>query len=306
MPRMQRMQIVDEPTVYHVINRTALPGLPMGEEEKAFLLQMLQRLVNKYFIEIFGFCFMGNHFHLLLRTRPETDIPDALLAERLRLLLGDSAPDPHSPQGIRLRSKLVSINPFIQELKQAFSRFYNKRHQRRGFFWGERYKSVIVEPGHTLLHCLAYIDLNPVRAGLVQRPQEYGWCSLGYHKLQGNKDGLLSMRYDYEDWKNVGQDELLAKYEDFVAATGALDPEYASAAGGATDKRTGSEDITRADRFRKRTRYFTDSGFIGSKTFVLKNIARFAGDYDFNANRQPKKVKGLEEIYSLRRLSELL
>ncbi len=306
MPRMQRMQIVDEPTVYHVINRTALPGLPMGEDEKAFLLQMLQRLVSKYFIEIFGFCFMGNHFHLLLRTRPESEIPDALLAERLRSLLGETAPDPSSPQGIRLKSKLVSINPFIQELKQAFSRFYNKRHKRRGFFWGERYKSVIVEPGNTLLHCLAYIDLNPVRAGLVQKPQDYGWCSLGYHKLQGNKDGLLSVQYGFEAWENDEQHELLEKYEIFVAEAGALEAEYEKIAGTAADGTSVSEEITRADRFRRRTRYFTDSGFIGSKAFVLKNIARFADDYDFTASRQPKKVKGLENIYSLRRLSELL
>ncbi len=302
MPRMQRMQIVDEPTVYHVINRTALPGLPMGDEEKAFLLQMLQRLVNKYFIEVFGFCFMGNHFHLLLRTRPESDIADDLLAERLRLLLGESAPDPASPQGRRFRTKLASINPFIQELKQAFSRFYNKRHKRRGFFWGERYKSVIIEPGNTLLHCLAYIDLNPVRAGLVKHPQDYGWCSMGYHRLYGNKDGLLSVDFGYEDWDGQNVQERLAQYEKFVVDTGALEPR----AGGSDDGSDNDGEITRRDRFRKKTRYFTDSGFIGSKGFVLRHIARFAGDYDFGANRQPKKVKGFDDIYSLRRLSEIL
>lgn len=306
MPRMQRMQILDEPTVYHVVNRTALPGLPMGEEEKAFLLQMLQRLVNKYFIEIFGFCFMGNHFHLLLRTRPETAVADVLLVERLRLLLGDSAPEPDSEQGLRFRSKLTSINPFIQELKQAFSRFYNKRHKRRGFFWGERYKSVIVEPGHTLLHCLAYIDLNPVRAGLVERPQDYSWCSLGYHRLFGNKDGLLSMEYGYSAWDEHDPKQRLAQYETFIAETGALNFLPGKGSEIPESERAKSGDITRTDRFLKKTRYFTDSGFIGSKSFVLKNIARFADDYDFSAGRQPKKVKGLEEIYSLRRLSEIL
>jgi hypothetical protein len=46
----------------------------------------------------------------------------------------------------------------------GFSRFYNRRHNRRGFFWGDRFKSVIVEKGETLINCLTYIDLNPVRA----------------------------------------------------------------------------------------------------------------------------------------------
>ena len=49
----------------------------------------------------------------------------------------------------------------------------NKRHNRRGFFWGDRFKSVIVENGDTLINCLAYIDLNPVRAGMVKRPEDY-------------------------------------------------------------------------------------------------------------------------------------
>jgi hypothetical protein len=48
----------------------------------------------------------------------------------------------------------------------GFARFYNRRHDLRGYFWGDRLKSVIVENGVTLINCLAYIDLNPLRAGL--------------------------------------------------------------------------------------------------------------------------------------------
>lgn len=65
--------------------------------------------------------------------------------------------------------------------KSGFSRYYNKRHKRKGFFWNDRFKSVIVEDGDTLINCLAYIDLNPVRAGIVEQLAEYRWCSLGYH-----------------------------------------------------------------------------------------------------------------------------
>jgi len=52
---------------------------------------------------------------------------------------------------------------------------------RRGYFWGDRFKSVIVDKGVTLVNCLAYIDLNPLRAGSVKHPEEYRWSSIGYH-----------------------------------------------------------------------------------------------------------------------------
>jgi hypothetical protein len=51
----------------------------------------------------------------------------------------------------------------MREIKVNFARFYNRRYNRRGYFWGDRFKSVIVENGETLINCLAYIDLHPVK-----------------------------------------------------------------------------------------------------------------------------------------------
>ena len=73
----------------------------------------------------------------------------------------------------RLRKKWEDLSEFMKDLKQNFSRFYNRRHNRKGFFWSERFKSVIVDNGDTLINCLAYIDLNPVRAQLVEKPEQY-------------------------------------------------------------------------------------------------------------------------------------
>ena len=66
----------------------------------------------------------------------------------------------------------------MREIKVGFARYYNRRHNRRGYFWGDRFKSVIVDKGETLVNCLAYIDLNPLRAGMVDRPEDYRWNSL--------------------------------------------------------------------------------------------------------------------------------
>jgi hypothetical protein len=57
--------------------------------------------------------------------------------------------------------------------------------------WGERFKSLIVENGETLINCLAYIDLNPLRADLVKRPEDYRWNSLGYNIQTNNQDNFL-------------------------------------------------------------------------------------------------------------------
>jgi hypothetical protein len=89
---------------------------------------------------------------------------------------------------------------------------YNKRHHRRGYFWGDRFKSVIVEKGETLINCLAYIDLNPLRAGLVERPEDYRWNSIGYHLQTGNKDHFLSLDFGLIEFGVLHAEERLKLY----------------------------------------------------------------------------------------------
>jgi len=90
-----------------------------------------------------------------------------------------------------LGERLSSLSEFIREIKVGLARYYNRRHNRRGYFWGDRFQSVICDKGETLVNRLAYIDLNPLRAGLVERPEEYRWNSLGYHIQTENKEYKL-------------------------------------------------------------------------------------------------------------------
>ena len=180
MPRTQRLIINDETAVYHVMSRTALDGFPLGDIEKDFMLDLIRRYSSLYLSEILGVCIMGSHFHLLLKMFPEYKFTDEQIKNRYVEFYGDERvfADGLIPS---LREKLSNLSEFIREIKVGFARFYNRRHNRRGYFWGDRFKSVIVEKGETLINCLAYIDLNPLRAGLVERPEEYRWNSLGYH-----------------------------------------------------------------------------------------------------------------------------
>ncbi len=105
----------------------------------------------------------------------------------------------------RLRQRLGSISRFVQEVKQNFSRWYNKRNDRKGYLWSDRFKGVIVSKGEAQLVCSAYIDLNPVRANLVKRPEDYRWSSLGMQvRSPGRAKKLLSLISQSGDEFNNG------------------------------------------------------------------------------------------------------
>ena len=134
---------------------------------------------------------MGNHFHILVRMFPEHKFTDEEVLKGYVNFYGDERIFKEG-QIPSLREKLSSLSEFMREIKVGFARFYNRGHNRRGYFWGNRFKSVIVEIGETLINCLAYIDLNRLRAGLIALPEKYRRNSLGYHVQTNNWDNFLS------------------------------------------------------------------------------------------------------------------
>lgn len=306
MPRSSRMVVEGESAVYHVISRTALPGYVLGGVENDFLLKLIKRLSSVYFAEVLGFCLMGNHFHLVVRMSTGEAIEGEEINSRFARYHGDDSGRLLLPGQIpTLRNKWSSLSEYVKEIKQGFSRFYNKLHGRKGFFWSDRFKSVIVEEGETLINLLAYVDLNPVRAGLVERPEEYRWNSLGYHQQTNNKDNFLSLDFGLADLKGRKKRERLVAYRRFVYEKGALpdskgkeiDPEIMEAEKGRAFTPTA------IDRFRLRCRYFSDSGIIGSKGFVRRCFSLVD---EGGREKIPKLVSGLSGVYSLKRLSEKL
>jgi putative transposase len=310
MPRTQRMIIDDQSTVYHVMSRTALDGFPLGDIEKDFMLDLIRRYAALYLVEILGFCLMGNHFHVLVRVIPEYKFSDEEILKRYVNFYGDERiyAENMVPS---LREKLSSLSELMREIKVNFARFYNRRHNRRGYFWGDRFKSVIVEKGETLINCLAYIDLNPLRAGLVDRPENYRWNSLGYHIQTKNQHDFLSTDFGLKEFNVQCKDERIRRYRRYVYESGALNQTDKGNAKVIDDKVIKKErlrefELSRSDRFRYRTRYFTDSGIIGSKEFVAANYRRFRHLFYSKHEKKPKSIKGLSGVYSLKRLSEII
>ena len=308
MPRIRRLIINDETAVYHIMSRTALDGFPLGDVEKDFMLDLIRRYSALYFVEILGFCLMGNHFHILVRMFPEHKYTDEDIQKRYESFYGDGSIFAAGwiPS---LREKLSNLSEFVKEIKQSFSRYYNKRHHRRGTLWGERFKSLIVEKGETLINCLAYIDLNPMRAGIVERPEDYRWNSIGYHIQTGNKDRLFVLDFGLKEFGVVNTEERLKRYRRYVYEAGALDHPGKGQARVIDNEiveheRENDFEINRMQRFRYRTRYFTDSGIIGTKEFVSKITSGLRICLCPSGKRYPERVAGLDGVYSLKRLAE--
>ena len=160
-----------------------------------------------------------------------------------------------------------------------------------------------MEDGKTLVNLLAYVDLNPIRAGIVKRPEEYKWCSLGYHVQTRNKDDLLCVDFGMQEWNEFESGKIVCKYRAFVYETGAVD----AGKGKVIDEKIVKKErrrkykVSRVDRFRFRCRYFNDAGIIGSKAFVGEVFDQVKHLLTSKNERKFSPV-GIEGVYSLKRL----
>ncbi|SLM31264.1 conserved hypothetical protein [Desulfamplus magnetovallimortis] len=114
--------------------------------------------------------------------------------------------------------------------------------------------------------------MNPVRAGIVDKPEDYRWNSIGYHLQTDNKDEFLSTDFGLEAFGMRDASDRLEEYRRFIYETGAMTKNRAEAIRQEVVEKEREKDfkITRTDRFRLRTRHFCDSGIIGSKSFVKR------------------------------------
>jgi hypothetical protein len=150
-----------------------------------------------------------------------------------------------------------------------------------------------------------------LRAGLVDHPEEYRWNSLGYHIQTGNKDKFLSLDFGLKEFRVMDAEERLEGYRRYVYEAGVVDRSEIGKRkiieeAVVKKERKKEFKISRVDRFRYRTRYFTDSGIIGTKEFVSIFYTRFKDIFMSKREKVPKPVAGLDGVYSLKRLSEIV
>ena len=187
--------------VYHCISRTVNGEMLLRDKEKAVLRKMLLQVVEFSGVELITYAIMTNHIHVFVRVRADArNINDAELLRRFRVLYPkptdfqtmsnvdfEQALKTGEADGLRtqLLARMGDVSEFMRTLKQRFSIWYNKSHNRFGPFWNDRFKSVILENSPAVLQTVAaYIDLNPVRAGIVEDPKDYPYCGY-FEALKG-------------------------------------------------------------------------------------------------------------------------
>jgi REP element-mobilizing transposase RayT len=311
-----------KPAIYHCISRVVDRRFVFGERECEAFRMFMRMYENFSGCRVLSYCLMSNHFHLLLEVPPIADggLSDEELLKRLAGLYGEAFVAEVAAElaearrqvaaGVAEESVVVAriharftyrmhdLSEFMKGLLIRFTRWFNRTHKRTGTLWEERFKSVIVESGIAARTMAAYIDLNPVRAGMVKDPADYRWSSYGEaigggKKGNGKKarEGLVRayfcdqvVGFEVEKWQ-----EVLRLYRRLMGMALGRKPGLAEVAGkqkglGQTtlntaemleseDNGTVLQDLGLAKMLRCRVRYFTDGAVIGSKEFVNEAFA---------------------------------
>lgn len=322
--------------ITHCISRVVDRQFVLGEAEKLHFYKLMRRLESFSGIRVLTYCIMSNHFHLLLDTPdPSAVLPanDQQLLERVRMLYGDRyarnvareledcEKDGRTRRAAQIRKgftdRMGDLSRFMKDLKQRFTQWYNSQNNRRGTLWEDRFKSVIVQnTEEALLAIAAYIDLNPVRAGIVEDPKDYRWCGYGEAVAGGKKARKgLGVTLDAEritrgsqapSWRTVSREYRRLLY--------GVDEERITADGERIRRGISSTKVQKADKkihrlskpevLRCRVRYFSDGMAIGSKKFI-EEIFLSARD-QFGKRRKtgarPMRYGEWGELHSIRDL----
>ena len=160
---------------YHVYNRGCnQENIFATQDNYLFLLRRAKSTLENAPVRILAYCLMPNHYHFLLQGKEDQAIPR-----------------------------------FIQRLFNSYTQAYNRQQDRSGTLFQGRAKHILVDKDEYLLHLARYIHLNPVRAGIVQRPGD--WPYLNYLEWVDKRDGSL---VDREFVRSYFPEP--AMYEDFV------------------------------------------------------------------------------------------
>ncbi len=310
---------VDRPVIYHCITRVVERRLAFGPVEKEQFRAYLRMYENFSGCRVLSYCLMCNHVHLLLEVPPMKDggLTDEELLGRLRAIYPQAFVVEVAKELAEARAKLATglagealvarihqrftyrmhdLSEFMKVLLLRFSRWFNTKHERTGALWESRFKSVLVEEGVAAKTMAAYIDLNPVRAGMVEDPADYRWSSYGEAMgggAGGNgkkaRAGLVRALRAHKGWEAdaghwagaVSKEYRMIllesgeeKLKEVVNESGELEVKVLrkgmkrAAVVGEMEQLERSRDVALGRMLRCRVRYFTDGAVIGSRKFV--------------------------------------
>jgi REP element-mobilizing transposase RayT len=326
---------VSKPAIYHCISRVVDRRFVFGERECEAFRMYLRMYENFSGCRVLSYCFMSNHFHLLLEVPPMADggLSDEGLLQRLSALyceavvagvaaeLADAGKTGNAARVAEIHARFTyrmhDLSEFMKGLLIRFTRWFNRTHSRTGTLWEERFKSVIVESGIAARTMAAYIDLNPVRAGMVKDPEDYRWSSYGEAVGGGTKgngkkarEGLVRAYYcdqgvgfDSGKWLEVSRLYRRLMGLALGRKPGRTGVSQAAKGLGQTTRNTAEmlesednetvlKDLGLAKMLRCRVRYFTDGAVIGSKAFVNEAFANARDRFTAKRKDGARRLRG--------------
>ena len=158
MPRANRYYSPGQ--IYHLTHRCHNQAYLLGfvQDRDAYRMKLFEGL-RQFRVSLLSYCITSNHVHLLVSAKSTRQVSN-----------------------------------FMQKVEGEFAQIYNRRKHRSGAYWGERYHATMIEEGRHLWACLEYIDLNMVRAGVVNHPSDWKWTA--WHELMGLRKRYRLMDMD--------------------------------------------------------------------------------------------------------------
>jgi putative transposase len=335
--RQGRMKAPGNPAYafYHCISRIVDRRYVLAQPEKNQFVQYMREYATFCGISVVTHCVMSNHFHLLLRVPKAPDAPltdEELLshieslsgapgskATRQQLTLFRERNQSQAAEALRQRFlvRMWDLSGYMKSLKQRFSQWFNRTHQRRGTLWEGRFKSVLVESeGEALATIAAYIDLNAMRAGLVNDPSQYQWCGYG-QACAGDEPAQEGLRLVMAGAQRVSAQSLslpqgLEQYQNWLMMQGQekgtdqqgqpLRRGFSAQEVLETIRRKGRVPIS--DYVKLRVRYFVDGVVMGSRGYVNEVFEALRGRFGPKRKTGARRMLGVQStnLYVLRDL----
>jgi putative transposase len=329
---------------YHVTSRIVDRRYILEAAEREELIKQMRRYEALGGLRVVTYCIMSNHFHILVEVPPRAVVdgggPLFTEVEWLRHIersLGTGKADEfrrlfemYRGNGCEAviaevmagyEKRMFSVSCFMQNVKQSFSAWYNKRNGRQGTLWEEAFRSVLVEgAGPSLATMAAYIDLNPVRAKMVEDPSDYIWCGYGEAMVTGathaggakaraglaivgkilgvepsQENGLKGVDY------SASWDEVAARYRLWLFGEGqeihGNDVTPARAGFSLEEvERVHAEGgkLSRGQMLRIKVNYFTRGGILGTAEFINGVFESVRDRFGKNRKTGARKLKGVE------------
>jgi len=270
-----------------------------SKECRRKLLDIIRHYSGGYCCDVASVCVMGNHWHGIFNFEQPREMSDDELIDRAKLLYPNSKKllaDWVPAKWDFFKKRLFDISEFMRNVQSSFAQWYNKKNGRRGRFWADRFKSTVLGDVESLLDCMLYVDLNPVRAGIVRRPEDFEGSSVFLRDIGEDKwlFPLSKVIGGCDDAKALIEYKSLLYYRGNIKTK-----ENQSTISNELLEKEKARGFKSKGVYAKRARYFTDGVIIGGDELVRNYIDKLKekGFYLRRKNPIPIDKNG---VFSLR------